>query len=607
MISRETRWIFRLWRPFRTVLIGILVLTALSTIVHVSLPLVLKHAFDGLASEITEPALIAAVLLYLGLGTIDWFLLTILIFLRGVMNRRFEWEASRQAYAHLVRHAPGFFQRFRTGDLVTRLTDDVSDKLCWFICSGIFRTVAAGGVIVFAVAMMIRLDPLLTLLTAGPLPLLIVLFIRTGSTLDRRFDAVQQRISGLNDALEACFSGIRVVKAYGREKAEAKSFGQFAERCAAAEVEAAKSQILVDTFYGQIWQLGLVAVLLAGGAAVMSGRLTLGTFIAFDAYVLMLVFPMLDVGTFIVKGRQSGVSISRLLELEESPPEIIDRAASGKFAGELRGHLRFEMVGYDHAGPGAASEETPGGGALEKVSFEIGPGEMAAVVGPVGSGKSTLLRLVPRLVDPARGRVLLDGIDLRDIPLSTLRGAVGYVPQEAVLFSGTISENIRFAREWITAESVRRAAHLARLGKDLAGFTDGLETRVGVRGVSLSGGQKQRVALARALAGEPRVLVLDDATAALDAETEEALWVELRAVLPGLATLLVTHRTATLERADRILVLDRGRLIEEGTHGELARRGSVYRSIYRQHTLEERIAGGGDDVGGDPSPDGPVE
>ncbi len=615
MTRGDLLWIRRLWKPYAWVLVLIVAGTLVSTVVRVSLPLVLKRAFDGLESHLAAGALLAAAGLYLGLGTLEWLLATGLIFARGTMNIAFEAAARRQAYARLVRQAPGFFQRFRTGDLVTRLTDDVSEKLSWFICSGIFRALAAGAVIVFAVAMMIRLDPLLTLFTVGPLPVLIVLFIRTGTVLDRRFESVQERISNLNGALEACFSGVRVVKAYGREEAEERSFRRFASECRQAEIEAAKSQTLIDSLFGHVWQLGVVAVLLAGGIGVMKGRLTLGTFVAFDAYVLMLIFPMFDIGTFFVRGRQSAVSIGRLRELEEEPPGIAERADARPPAEPVRGSLRFESVGYAYPAPAGAaqaapesrSEGAPPGPcdtgprfALSGVSFELHPGEIVAVVGTVGAGKSTLLRLVPRLSDPSEGRILLDGADLRGLRLGPLRRAIGYVPQEALLFTGTIGENIVFGRDGVSAQDLRRIVEVARLGSDLAGFTHGLDTRVGARGLTLSGGQKQRVALARALAGQPRVLVLDDITAALDAETEAALWEELHRVLPDLATLVVTHRTATLERADRVLVLQEGRLVEQGTHAELSERGAVYRSIYRRHRLEERVGAGG---GLDPVPD----
>ena len=627
MTRGEVRWIGRLWRPFAVFGVLIVTLTIVNTIARVALPLVLKQTFDGFETSLTSAGLASAVLLYLALGTFEWAGATGLIFMRGSMNLKFEMAARLNAYARLVHHAPGFFQKYRTGDLVTRLTDDVSEKLSWFICSGIFRCFAAVMVVVFAIVMMVRLDPLLTLYTVGPLPLLILLFIRMGTVLDRRFDDVQQRISQMNGALEACFSGIRVVKAYGRESAEERSFEHFAAECRRAEIDAAKSQTLIDSMFGHVWQLGVVAVLLAGGIGVMSGRLTLGTFVAFDAYVLMLIFPMFDIGTFFVRGRQSGVSIARLRELEETAPEVAEAPGARAIAPQdVEGRLRFDELGYAYTAPAPAPSDGENGRrngagngdaaerertiaagqalplfrlALDGITFEVRPGEIVAVVGTVGSGKSTLLRLVPRLMDPTRGQALLDDVDLRALALDSLRASVGYVPQEALLFSGTIRDNVRFGREGIGEARILEACDIARLGKDLAGFSHGLDTRVGVRGLALSGGQKQRVALARALAGRPRILVLDDVTAALDAETEAALWEELHRVLPDLATLVVTHRTATLERADRILVLDRGRLVEQGTHAELSERGPVYRSIYRRHTLEERVTA---ECGPDPVP-----
>ncbi len=503
----------------------------------------LKRAFDGLEGDLTANALLAAAALYLGLGTLDWVLATGLIFARGTMNIAFEAAARRQAYARLVRQAPGFFQRFRTGDLVTRLTDDVSEKLSWFICSGIFRALAAGAVIVFAVAMMVRLDPAADALHGGSAPAADPAFHPNRHRARPPLRGGAGEISSLNGALEACFSGIRVVKAYGREGAEERTFRRFASECRQAEIEAAKSQTLIDSLFGHVWQLGVVAVLLAGGIGVMNGRLTLGTFVAFDAYVLMLIFPMFDIGTFFVRGRQSAVSIGRLRELEEEPPEIAERLDPRPMTEPVRGVLRFESVAYaypatardagtgpdeDHAPrrdgsggePGAEQAHAPSLGvagqgaqtettmrrenlapgrldaasrfALSGVSFEVHPGEIVAVAGMVGAGKSTLLRFVPRLSDPSGGRILLDGADLRELPLAPLRRAVGYVPQEALLFTGTIGENIRFGRERVGGEDLQRAVEVARLGRDLAEFAHGLDTRVGARGLTLSGGQKQR-------------------------------------------------------------------------------------------------------------------
>jgi ATP-binding cassette subfamily B protein len=587
--SFELRWIARAWRSYPFTLVALLLGTLAGAAASVSVPLVLRRLFDGFLQAPSADALGRSVRLYLLASGGAWALGALLMALRGPTNLRFERSVRHRVWSRLVHRSPGFFLRTRTGDLVTRLTDDVSEKLCWFLCSGIFRTVAAGVTILFAIVMMVRLDPWLTLVTAAPLTLLVWLLIRAGTLLDRRFAEVQERISALNNGIEACFSGIRVVKASGREETETASFAVNARSCRQSEIASARSQLLVNALYGQVWQVGVVAVLLAGGLAVMRGRLTLGTFVAFEAYALLLVFPMLDIGTFFVRGWQGGVSIGRLREIEEGADGV--RAAGVPARREAGceptplsfGRLSFERVGY-------RPDEQDGRAVLSDVSFELRPGEMVAVAGAVGSGKSFLLRLPPRLMDPTEGRLLIDGTDLRELPLDALRRSVGWVPQEAILFSESIRNNIRFDRPWVTDERVESAAEAARLQFDLDGFRDGLDTVVGVRGVSLSGGQRQRVALARALAGRPALLVLDDATSSLDLATEAALWDELRRLLPGMAVLLATHRTATLERADRIVVLEAGRVVESGTHARLSVEGSRYQALYRRHRVEERLS-----------------
>jgi ATP-binding cassette subfamily B protein len=572
MTRRELRFIVDLWRPFWWVVALIVSLSAVASLTTASLPVYLARVFDVLAAPGPGRALSAAVLAYAAVAALEWALQTTLMFARGTMNDRFEWAARSRVFDHVIRHGPSFFQRHRTGDLVTRLSDDVSEKLCWFCCSGIFRALVAAGVVAFAIVRMASLDPWLAGLVTGPLPLFALLYVRTGSVLEARYEAVQARLSEMSAALEATLSGIRAVKAYGREAAQGAAFARRACAVRDAEVRAARAQVLMDQLYGHLWQLGIIAVLVVGGLQVMSGRVTLGTFVAFQTYAIMMVYPMLDLGTFVVRGRQAVVSIDRLLVLEEAPPAVVESPGARVPATPPRGHLEV-----DHA---TVRHEAGARAVLHDVSLQVRPGEVVAVAGRIGSGKSTLLRLVPRLVDPSSGRLLLDGTDLRDLPLLTVRAAVGLAPQEAFLFSDTIRENVRFARPDVTDDAVAWACGVARLEEELRGFAAGLETRVGARGLTLSGGQRQRVALARALAGRPRILVLDDVTSALDAETEAALWDELERALPGAATLVVTHRVATLERADRVVVLEAGRVVETGTHAALVRAGGHYRAIY---------------------------
>jgi ATP-binding cassette subfamily B protein len=326
---------------------------------------------------------------------------------------------------------------------------------------------------------------------------------------------------------------------------------------------------------------------------VMEGRLSLGTLVAFDAYVLMLVFPMYDIGTFFVMGKRAGVSIRRMTEMEDVEPEIKEAPnpkelrlecaqSADATAAEpaFHGALRFEEV----------SLVLPGGRKiLDRVSFEVKPGEMIALVGRVGSGKSSVVSMIPRLIDPTAGRIMLDGTRVDELSLDSLRKLVGCVPQEALLFSDTIESNIRFHRDLVTDDDVLRAAEVARLMQEICAFPDGLKTKIGQRGVTLSGGQKQRVAMARALAGRPRILILDDCTASLDAQTEAALWDGLHQVFPTCITLVITHRAATLEKANLILVLERGAIVERGTHDELVSKKGVYHTLYELGKLEDEV------------------
>ncbi len=595
----KMKWLLGFYRNYRPLVFALLILTPIQAAIQVLGPRLIGFTIDYLKTGTVSEFWLARLFVFFGekvsltpsisfalgfiaLGVISFSLYACFQSMRAWMNIKLEWLFRQHAFDRITAKGPDFFNSFRTGDLVTRLTDDVAEKLSWFACSGIFRLYEATLAIVFIIIMMASIDAKLTLWTAGPLPLLIVIFFISSSILDKRYARLQGRISAVNDIMEACLSGIRVVKAYVREDAQQGKFAAASAERREAEIDSVKSTTIIDSLYNYIWQFGVVIVLFAGGHSVLYGNLTMGEMATFIYYVVWLVFPMFDVGQFLVKSRQSAVSIGRLQELEDLPEMVVDEGIIDN-TDDLRGGLRFENVSFSFP----ESQQT----ILHDISFDIAPGQTVAVVGRVGSGKSWLVNMIPRLVDPANGRITLDGHDLRSLNLSGLRQCIGYVPQEPILFSNTIRSNVLFGREGISDERLSWALKVAQFSTEIASFPNGLETAIGTRGMSISGGQKQRLALARALVGQPKILILDDCTSALDSRTETALWSHLHEVLPDLTAILITHRPDTLQRVDQIYVMDEGQICEEGNHNELIALGGEYAQIYRRYELEDVVGG----------------
>lgn len=557
------------WRHFLPHMLAIVLLCASNAFLFMAVPLLMRRIM-GQIEHLTSPQEFNRSAWLLTLVGFGLFLNHALVMgYRGRMNDRLGWSFRQRAFEHILTLGRRFLSRVTTGDVVTRLTDDINEKLAWFACSGIFRAIEAVFVITACLSMMIRLSPNLTLVTAGWMPALILIFVAVSTLLQSRYRKLQAAVSEVNAYLESTFSGIRVVQVFADREQFLRSYEARVQQRRQREIEAIRIQALFDSLYQNFWQLGVVLVLLFGGGKVISGELEIADLVAFDTYVVFLVYPMYDLGNFLVRGRQAGVSMTRLREVEAQPPELPPSPPSAQ-----RGPVRGEL---DLVGVGMESGERR---ILSSIDLHVAAGERLALAGAIGAGKSSLLRLLARLTDPDSGEVRLDGTPYPHWDRESFRSALALVSQQPVLFSGSIEDNIRFGRAHISREQALHAADLAQLSADLAEFPDGLDTIVGHRGLTLSGGQKQRLALARALAGQPNVLLLDDCTSALDAATEAQLWRQLAEFLPGTTCLLATHRPATLASADRVLFLAHGQLVALGPHAKLLREVPAYAALY---------------------------
>ncbi|HEY3057854.1 MAG TPA: ABC transporter ATP-binding protein [Chloroflexota bacterium] len=552
-----------------------------STSLGLVTPWLLRQAIDSFATEQGSQV---------GWG-LHWFAVAIVVvaiaeaccrfFSRLIItgaSRWVEYDLRNRYFEHLETLEPAFFVRYRTGDLVARGINDLSAVRQLF-GPALYHILNTSLLVLIALALMFQLSTGLATWAALVVPAAMGLYFLTHKRIEQRFTRVQEQFAAMADHAHETFAGQRVVKAYAQEPAEAETFRRTSHEYVSRQL----SQIRLT---GLLWPtmtlvVGMLTVLILymGGREVVSGRLTLGEFVQFIAYVAMLAWPMQALGWVGTMWQQGTASLRRINEVLSTVPTI--RTADQTRAWQPGGKIEFRNVGL----------AIDGHTILEQVNLTVPAGSTYAIVGPLGSGKSSLVSLIPRLQDVTSGQVLVDDVDVRELPVAELRRRIGFVPQETFLFSGSLRDNVAFglSDEEATESRIRSAVHLSRLENDLDQWSGGLNTLIGERGVTLSGGQKQRTAIARGVAKDPTILILDDALSSVDTRTEEALLEELHTFMERRTSLVIAHRLSTTRSAEQVVVMDRGRIVEQGSHTELLERQGLYARIYRRQLIAQEL------------------
>jgi ATP-binding cassette, subfamily B, multidrug efflux pump len=574
--SLATVWPY-LWRYRAGLGLGIASL-CMKDLLAAVLPIVIKYGVDSLTRgfKLRVVLELAAVLVVISVvkGLFQYWMRVVII---GI-SRDIEFDLRNDLFSHLVELSQDFYSRYRTGDIMARSTNDLN-AVRMMLGPGVMYTAETSLMLILSVAIMLKADSRLTLIALIPAPVVSLAVIFFGRRIHTRFEHIQKMFADISSKVQENLAGVRVVRAYAQEKAEVEQFERLNRDYIRENIGLARIQGMFMPLLQALIGVTFLLVLWAGGRQLLQGRITLGSFVMFNTYMGMLIWPMIAFGWVTNLMQRGTASLNRINELLHERPTITRPAGAVRNPADFSPEIRFRGVQVRHRGRTA----------IKGLDLTIRQGETVAIVGHTGSGKTTLVSLIPRLLDPQAGTVEFGGVNLKEFDPEDLRRQIGFVPQETFLFSATLAENIAWGTPGATPDEIRWAADVAGLSADIETFPNGLETMVGERGLTLSGGQKQRTAIARAVIRNPRILILDDALSSVDTVTEEKILRELAGVMRQRTTILISHRVSTVQNADRIVVLSHGTVVESGTHAELQRLGGYYAELYQKQLLEEEL------------------
>ena len=573
-----------LLRYKKTLLFGLLTVIG-SNIFTVVQPMFLGKAVDEMKRGIESRTFVSGdLLMWAGLIVGFSLIAGVFTFLTRqtiiVTSRHIEFDLRNDLLSHLQKMSYSYFQNKPTGDLMAHATNDIS-AVRNVVGPGIMYPSDTFMTLTFVLIMMFMNDWQLTLLVLIPMPFVSFIVYRFGKFINKIFTQRQEQFSLLTTRAQETLSGVRIVKAYVREEYEEERFRKLSWEYLKKNLVLAQVQSIMWPLMFVLVGLSLIITIYFGGLKVIDGRMSIGTLTAFTAYLGMLIWPMIAFGWVTNILQQGAASMGRLTAIFDTEPDIKDTAATNHSIGHINGDIEFRTVSFTHLN---TSRPT-----LHNINLKIDSGMTVAIVGYTGTGKSTLVNLIPRLYDITSGELLIDGNDIRTIPLEVLRSNIGFVPQETFLFSETIAENIRYGVDQVIEKELQAAAEISQISKDVMEFPKQFDTTIGERGITLSGGQKQRTSIARAIMRQPKILILDDALSAVDTYTEERILHRLREFMRGRTSIIISHRISTVKDADLIVVLQNGEIAERGTHDELVELNGIYSELHHKQLLEQQL------------------